>query len=101
MGGRVVFDKCLLPPYTPRKALDKKSFPCHDACLYLFGWKMISSCSTSNSSFPPTIVQKEKASVEQKQESFQMAPIIPVTAGMIHEIRKKHLLCYYNQLKLQ
>lgn len=37
--GRVVFDKCLLPPYTPRKALDKKSFPCHDACLYVFGWK--------------------------------------------------------------
>ncbi len=37
--GRVVFDRCLLPPYVPRKALDKKSFPCHDACLFVFGLK--------------------------------------------------------------
>jgi len=36
--GRVVFDRCLLLPYVPRKALDKKSFPCHDACLFVFGW---------------------------------------------------------------
>eukprot|EP00934_Nitzschia_sp_Nitz4_P007870 Nitzschia sp. Nitz4//scaffold413_size9536//3507//4703//NITZ4_009095-RA/size9536-processed-gene-0.3-mRNA-1//1//CDS//3329551337//7860//frame0 len=35
--GRVVLDRALLPPYTPRKALDRKSFPCHDACIYMFG----------------------------------------------------------------
>uniref|UniRef100_A0A7S4ABE6 25S rRNA (uridine-N(3))-methyltransferase BMT5-like domain-containing protein n=1 Tax=Pseudo-nitzschia australis TaxID=44445 RepID=A0A7S4ABE6_9STRA len=34
--GRVVLDRFLLPPYTPRKALDRKSFPCHDACFYIF-----------------------------------------------------------------
>jgi len=34
--GRIVLDRFLLPPYTPRKALDKKSFPCHDACFYVF-----------------------------------------------------------------
>jgi Domain of unknown function (DUF2431) len=34
--GRVVLDRCLFPPYTPRKALDRKSFPCHDACTYVF-----------------------------------------------------------------
>jgi len=33
---RVVLDRCLLPPYTPRKALDRKSFPVHDACTYVF-----------------------------------------------------------------
>lgn len=35
--GKVVLDRYLLPPYTPRKALDRKSFPCHDACFYIFG----------------------------------------------------------------
>ncbi len=35
----MVFDKCVFCPYKPRKALDRKSFPCHDACVYKFGWK--------------------------------------------------------------
>ena len=37
--GRIVLDRFLLPPYTPRKALDRKSFPCHDACFYIFAQK--------------------------------------------------------------
>jgi hypothetical protein len=35
--GRVVFDRYTFPGYVPRKALDKKSFPSHDACTYVFG----------------------------------------------------------------
>jgi 25S rRNA (uracil2634-N3)-methyltransferase len=35
--GRVAFDRCLFPPYIPRKALHHKSFPSHDACTYIFG----------------------------------------------------------------
>lgn len=35
--GRIAFDRYLFPPYVPRKALDKKSFPSHDACTYVFG----------------------------------------------------------------
>lgn len=35
--GRICFDRCLFPPYIPRKALDKKSFPVHDACTFMFG----------------------------------------------------------------
>lgn len=35
--GRIVLDRCLLPPYIPRKALDRKSFSVHDACTYIFG----------------------------------------------------------------
>jgi hypothetical protein len=36
--GRIAFDRYLFPPYIPRKALDKKSFPSHDACTYIFGF---------------------------------------------------------------
>jgi len=35
--GRIVLDRCLLPPYIPRKALDRKSFSVHDACTYILG----------------------------------------------------------------
>lgn len=35
--GRIVFDRYLFPPYIPRKALDRKSFPSHDAVLFAFG----------------------------------------------------------------
>lgn len=34
--GRIVLDRFLIPPYTPRKALDRKSFPNHDACFFIF-----------------------------------------------------------------
>lgn len=39
-GGRIVLDRSLFPPYSPRKALDKKSFPIHDACTYVFGYAL-------------------------------------------------------------
>jgi len=34
--GKIVLDRALILPYIPRKALDRKSFPCHDACIYVF-----------------------------------------------------------------
>jgi hypothetical protein len=34
--GRVAFDKCLYSGYTNQKALDNKSFTCHDAETYVF-----------------------------------------------------------------
>jgi 25S rRNA (uracil2634-N3)-methyltransferase len=73
--GRVVFDKCLLKPYTPRKALDRKSFPCHDACVYIFGWKR------SHGEFPSTIPEKYGESDS----------VVPVTKDMIDELRTLHL----------
>jgi 25S rRNA (uracil2634-N3)-methyltransferase len=48
--GRIVLDRALLPPYIPRKALDRKSFPCHDACIYIF-----QRTSTPEARFPATI----------------------------------------------
>lgn len=48
--GRIVLDRAILNPYTPRKALDKKSFPCHDACIYVFSLK-----KSTKGKFPATI----------------------------------------------
>jgi len=79
--GRIVFDKCLVPPYTPRKALDKKSFPCHDACLYVFGWKKNQKRNNSDMvTIPP--------SLHMIEEKFQIAP---VTKKLIDNIRSQHL----------
>ena len=35
--GCIVLDRLLFEPYVPRKALDRKSFSCHDACTFVFG----------------------------------------------------------------
>jgi hypothetical protein len=51
--GRVVLDRALLLPYIPRKALDRKSFPCHDACFYIF------HNNKSGSNGAPTTLQFE------------------------------------------
>ena len=66
--GRVVFDKSLLPPYTPRKALDKKSFPCHDACLYVFGWKTQKHKDDRNNNSNNNKKKKKKEKKEKKHK---------------------------------
>lgn len=75
--GRVVFDKCLLKPYTPRKALDRKSFPCHDACIYVFGRK-----KNCRSDFEHTL---------PKNDEFGSRYVMEVTNKMIDKIRSLHL----------
>jgi 25S rRNA (uracil2634-N3)-methyltransferase len=74
--GRVVFDKCLLKPYTPRKALDRKSFPCHDACFYVFARSKMSA-----DDYQPTIPIKD-----EEENS-----VMPVTETMIDDLRNLHL----------
>ena len=88
--GRVVFDKCLLPPYSPRKALDKKSFPCHDACLYVFGWKG-RDLSLSGDSFQPSI-EGSKVNEEPKNHEIEDGYIIPVDKDLIGRVRDIHFL---------
>jgi 25S rRNA (uracil2634-N3)-methyltransferase len=51
--GRIVLDRAVLPPYIPRKALDRKSFPCHDACIYIFQHRH--SSKGAPTTFPSTI----------------------------------------------
>jgi hypothetical protein len=36
LAGRVIFDRSAYPPYRNRKALHRRSFPCHDAESYVF-----------------------------------------------------------------
>jgi hypothetical protein len=105
--GRIVFDKCLLPPYVPRKALDKKSFPCHDACLNIFGWKekqsqikkakeKVAKDGNDNNDYDdlstipicPMDANFEEVFDEDGQSTTE---VIPVTESMIDEIRKVHL----------
>eukprot|EP00986_Skeletonema_menzelii_P006969 scaffold2633_cov139-Skeletonema_menzelii.AAC.2 len=82
--GRLVFDKCNLHPYVPRKALDKKSFPCHDACVYIFGFKR-----TSKSTIPPN---NEKAVFDlDAMQKDPSSSVIPVSVSLIETIRTKHL----------
>ena len=72
--GRVAFDRALFPPYVPRKALDKKSFPCHDACVYIFG-------SSSN------ITGKFLATIHPKNEG-----LLEVTPNLLTKVRNAHLI---------
>lgn len=97
--GRIVFDKCTLPPYTPRKALDRKSFPCHDACIFVFGWK-----SEKESGKGRTHDAKVKAShfrhssipehclAPSNEELPNPSSIISVTESVIEKVRSAHLL---------
>lgn len=85
--GRIALDRACLPPYIPRKALDKKSFPCHDACIYIFGLK-----SSKEGTFKPTI-HSEDGAVEE------------VTVSLLTKVRNAHLIKaryeYYNGKKKQ
>ena len=85
--GRIAFDRCLLPPYVPRKALDKKSFTCHDACTYVFGWK-----GESGARFGCTIPPEDGKNEGSGQEDGQRPePVLAVTKDMIAKIRQIYL----------
>jgi 25S rRNA (uracil2634-N3)-methyltransferase len=81
--GRMVLDRFLLPPYTPRKALDKKSFPCHDACFYIF---QNTSSSANAIAKNPTTSQKGLCA-----STLPDAAVL-VTPDLISRIRNVHLL---------
>lgn len=78
--GKVVLDRFLFPPYRPLKALDRKSFPCHDACFYIF--RSAKGSDTDAKAFSPTI-DDEGTGTE--------VPATPVTEEMILSIRRNLL----------
>ena len=85
--GRIAFDRCLMPPYVPRKALDKKSFTCHDACTYVFGWK-----GAGDKKFGCTIRLEDGKNEGAGQEDGRGSePLLVVTKDMIAKIRQIHL----------
>ena len=81
--GRIALDRFLLPPYTPRKALDRKSFPCHDACFFYFAQTRRKNKSKY---FPPTIPNSKPGAGDNANAKVQQ-----VNAELIHSIRS-HLL---------
>jgi len=83
--GRVVLDKCTLPPYTPRKALDKKSFPCHDACFYVFGWRRNEDDAVNQSNATIPNIDNEQL------DRPNLSSIIKVTEKVVETIRSTHL----------
>ena len=83
--GRVVLDKFTFVPYTPRKALDRKSFPCHDACTFIFG---TSSGNNSSYSCPSSIPD---SNVTRGDREDNVSVLVPVTRALIERIREKHL----------
>ena len=93
--GRIVLDRFLLPPYTPRKALDKKSFPCHDACFYIFAQKEPRTKqygaehkkTKKKRLFLPTIPRDDKAS----SKTSPSTTIVKIQPELIRLIREKHI----------
>ena len=89
--GRITFDRCLMPPYVPRKALDKKSFTCHDACTYVFGWKG-GWKGESGARFGCTIPLEDGKNEGAGQEDGRGSEkLLAVTTGMVAKIRQIHL----------
>ncbi|CAJ1927872.1 unnamed protein product [Cylindrotheca closterium] len=76
--GKVVLDRFLFPPYRPLKALDRKSFPCHDACTYIFR----SAKRSDAEAFSSTICEEE---VGTKMQT------VPITEDIILSLRRNLL----------
>lgn len=88
--GRVVLDRYILLPYTPRKALDRKSFPCHDACTFIFGTETKQVDLTESGDLYPSSIARETA-VDDAGNDQVAVLIVPVTREVIGRIREKHL----------
>lgn len=90
--GRLVLDRCCFPPYRPRKALDKKSFSCHDACIYIFGWDGNVDGGTG---FVSTISEDEVLHYDARNRSILSEgcdkAIVYVNTELIDCIRSLHL----------
>jgi len=94
--GRIVFDRCCFPPYTPRKARHKKSFTYHDACIYIFSWmaRVEDTCIQDNleSCFPPTIPRHSVNAEDEGSKQSESSGLLLVTEEMIEQIRSVHLM---------
>lgn len=103
--GRIVLDKCLLPPYQPRKALHPKSFPCHDACVYVFA--VLSSLSSSSndgsgdSDKATECTNSIKGTIPELPSEYSMTDnnseangkgVFPVTRSLVLSIRERLLV---------
>ena len=86
--GRIVFDKCLYPLYIPRKALNRKSFSYHDACIFIFA--VAKSYTTKEAGLDSYTLSTLDPGVPNKEE--EGGDILPVTPERIERIRQIHLM---------
>jgi Domain of unknown function (DUF2431) len=97
--GRIVLDRNLIPPYTPRKALDRKSFPCHDACVFVFAQQQqqqqqqeLSPHRSPSSLFPPTIPGEPNGNADGGHPTDNApSSLVKVDSELILSIRRRHL----------
>mmetsp|Transcript_21659 Transcript_21659/g.51158 ORF Transcript_21659/g.51158 Transcript_21659/m.51158 type:complete len:487 (+) Transcript_21659:59-1519(+) len=100
--GRIVLDRFLIKPYTPRKALDRKSFPCHDACFYVFaavvnGNEKNNLGTTTNAhersevSFLPTVSVEQDGDDGDDESNTASQSLVRVDNELIRSIREHHL----------
>lgn len=85
---RVVLDRILFHPYVPRKALDRKSFPCHDACTYVFD---VFDASAKHSDSSAQNDQDTSASISSdlnELKFFDSLQLIRITPHLIRLLRK-------------
>jgi hypothetical protein len=105
--GLIVFDRWLFDPYIPQKALSKKTFPTHDACIYIFHCSCSCSCSvcyhpTTAPLITTTTKRKHTKAIDDKtdiQPSWKSS-VTCVTINLIQEIRTT-LLLKYNSKKIK
>jgi len=88
--GRVVLDRFTLPSYTPRKALDRKSFSCHDACIYIFGVAHQKRHSYERGDSFPSSIRQDPDTSNAESEVKQLAVLVPVTRELISKMRDVH-----------
>jgi 25S rRNA (uracil2634-N3)-methyltransferase len=87
---RVVLDRILFHPYVPRKALDRKSFPCHDACTYVFEvFDTLTTVQSGSTLQKHQVVSKlELLSDLNELENLNSLQLIRVTPHLIQQLRK-------------
>ena len=88
--GRIVLDRCLLPPYQPRKAKHSKSFPCHDACIYIFQICHDNSDEQKADATLPEPVEYD-LTTSLLVESSPALSLFSVTQILIHAIRERFM----------
>lgn len=90
--GRIVLDRAVILPYVPRKALDRKSFPCHDACIYIFqSQPTMSNDDNIISTIRTLCVTEDTLNASGNGIPKDPSLLQAVTPDLIQSIRSMHL----------
>lgn len=93
--GRIVVDRALFIPYVPRKALDRKSFPHHDACTYVFAAKAQSHTQSTILSSGMKIMISTVDTLEPIASLDPANTIIRVTPELVESLRSRYMILQF------